>query len=284
MDEDLIVDPATDIEPTLADLPEGVQTLIKNLRSEVSNLKKSGTKPTAPKPDPNAEALAELATLRQEKLDRDNAEARKTGDVDTLLANLTTTYEAKIAEAVLKADTSGKRADTLAGDLAKLKLEHEAALAAEKGNLSAYQLETKAFSAFVAAGPNAADGGDPAELFGLLHPKIKGSLVPNGDGISVVDAEGNARMNADGKPMSVTEFFETLKTGSTKVFFAPPPQSAGSGKSPAGAAFAPPAAKPKEITQAEMSSRTGQVNWAKANGVPIATLHDEIRAKRIKIV
>ena len=283
MEDDLIVD-LIDIEGTIADLPEGVQTLIKNLRTEVTTLKK-GAKPPAAKPEPVPNAdLSELAILRQEKIDRANEEARKTGDVDTLLTNLTATYEAKIADLVAKAETSRTRADTLAGDIAKLKLDHDAALTQEKGNLSAYQLETKAFSAYVAAGPNTGDGGDPEELFGLLHPKIKGSLRSNGATVEVIDGDGNPRMNAEGKPMSVPEFFETLKTGSTKVFFAPPPQSTGSGKSPATGAFAPPPAKPKEITQAEMASRTGQVNWAKVNNVPLATLHDEIRAKRIKIV
>jgi hypothetical protein len=283
MDEDLIVEP-TDIEGTLADLPEGVQTLIKNLRTEVTTLKK-GVKPPAAKLEvpPNAD-LAELAILRQEKLERANEEARKTGDVDTLLTNLTSTYEAKIVDLVAKAETSSKRADTLSADIAKLKLDHDAALTTEKGHLSAYQLETKAFAAYVTAGPNNADGADAEELFGLLHPKIKSSLRSNGSSVEVIDADGNPRMNAEGKPMSVPEFFETLKTGSTKVFFAPPPQSTGSGKSPAAGGFAPPPAKPKEITQAEMASRTGQVNWAKANNVAVTALHDEIRAKRIKIV
>lgn len=273
---------ATTPAETIGDLPEKVQRLIENLRRENSDLKKGKTA-DAPVPAIPAEVATELAALRKAKLERENTEAKASGDVEKLLSNLRAEYEPQVADLSAKAAAAAKQSEKLAVEVATIKAAHEKELAAERSKLTGYQLETQAFQGFVNARPASGEGIDSGELFKALYPQIQKSIQSVDGKIAIVDAEGNTRLDAEGKPMSLSAFYDGLRSSSMGVFFAPPAQSTGSGKAPTGAPPTPANTK-LTIPRATLQSQKAQVAWAQSHNIGIGEISKGIASGQITIV
>lgn len=266
---------------TLDQLPEKVQQLIENLRRENKDLKKAKTA-DAPAPVIPADVAAELATLRKAELDRQNSKAKASGDIEKLLSNLRAEYEPQLADSSAKVSAATAQSERLAVEMATLKAAHQKELESERSKLTGYQLETQAFQGFVNAKPVSGDGIDSGELFKALYPQIQKSIQSVDGKIAIVDTEGNPKLDAEGKPMSLASFYDGLRSSSMGVFFAPPIQSTGSGKVPTGTPPTPPSTK-LTIPKATLQSQKGQIAWAQANGIGPAEISKGIASGQIVI-
>lgn len=286
MDDDKSQSADETVEPKQEVFGPKAQELIDNLRSEVRQFRAAADKAAGQSiVDPELQTkLARLKELEDAATARENEEAKKKGDFETLLANIEKKYQDEIAELRSKAESSSKRADTLAADLAKAKLDHDKAIATQEGNFTSYQLETEVMTTYVASGANTANGAKPTKLFKMLYPEIKQYIRRGESGVTeVLDGNGTIRLNGDGKPMSLSEYMETLKSDTdTAFFFAPPPQSTGSGKTQS-AYIGAQTTKLKSIPSSYLSSANAQAKWCRENGVEPAKLHEELRAKRVLI-
>jgi hypothetical protein len=267
---------------TLDALPEKVQRLIENLRRENGDLKRGKTA-DAPVPVIPAEIATELAALRKAELERQNTEAKASGDVEKLLTNLRAEYEPQVVNLGAKADAAAKQSERLAVEMATLKVAHEKDLLAERSKLTDYRLENQAFQGFVNAKPASGEGIDSGELFAALYPQIKKSIQSVDGKIAIVDAEGNPKLNAEGKPMSLSAFYDGLRSSSMGVFFAPPPQSTGSGKAPTGAPPTPANTK-LTIPRATLQSQKAQIAWAQSQNIGLAEISKGIASGQITII